>query len=57
MSSLIDEYSDKEFSKIVETSSSLTEVAKRIGYNAKSGDLFVLIKQRIQKLQLSTEHF
>lgn len=57
MLALIDKYSDEEFQQIVLNCSSFTELAKKLGYTANSGDLTNTIKQRIQKLNISTQHF
>lgn len=57
MKALIDQYSDEEFSKIVETSFSMREISQKIGYSAVSGDSIARIRLRIDELNLSTEHF
>lgn len=57
MIALIDKYSNEEFEQIVTQSTSLKEVAQKLGYTAFSGDLSSRIKQKIEKLQISIEHF
>ena len=53
----IDTFSNEDFSLIVANSSSLLEVAKKLGYTSHSGDNGVRIRKRIDALGLSTEHF
>ena len=50
-------YTDDEFSRIVEQSSSLKEVIDRLGYSTHSGANNKTVKQRIDKLGLDTSHF
>ena len=57
MKALIDQYSDIEFSQIIKNSFTMSEVAKKLGYAAHSGSNSNRIKQRIDKLELSTDHF
>lgn len=57
MIALIDKYSNEEFEQIVAQSTSLKEVAQKLGYAAFSGDLSSRIKQKIEKLQISITHF
>lgn len=49
---LIDTYSKEEFQNLINNSSSYSELALKLGYKAKSGDLIARIKQRIQELDL-----
>ena len=56
MKSKLYDFSDEEFSQIVQESITYTEVCQKIGCS-KSGDMFKRIKQRISNLELSTEHF
>ncbi len=53
----IDMFSDEEFSKIVAESFSMTEISLKLGYAAKSGSNYQRIRQRIDELNLSTDHF
>jgi hypothetical protein len=53
----IDTFSDEEFMEIIKTSNSLQEVSIKLGYVAKSGSNYKRIHQRIDKLNLSIEHF
>lgn len=55
--SILNNYNDLEFSKIVEESSSLTECLYNLGYNAPSGSVSQLVKQRIVQLNLDISHF
>lgn len=55
--SILSQYTDEEFSKIVNDSHSYREVIQKLGYNCHSGDLYNIIKNRISALNLSTEHF
>lgn len=57
MPAKIDTFSDEEFSKIVKESSTMLEVAKKLGYTSHSGSNGNRIRYRINQLQLSTEHF
>lgn len=57
MVSLINQYSDQQFIQIVMNSQSLKEIAKKIGYNSFSGALSKKIKDRIDILKISTQHF
>ena len=57
MIALIDRYSNEEFKQIVTQSTSLKEVAQKLGYSAFSGDLSSRIKQKIETLQISIIHF
>ena len=56
MKSKLYNFSDEEFSQIVQESITYTEVCQKIGCS-KSGDMFKRIKQRIDDLHLSVEHF
>lgn len=55
--SLLYSVSDTEFQKIIEESISLQEVSDKLGYQAKSGANYKRIKERIEELNLSIEHF
>lgn len=57
MPAKIDTFSDKEFEDIIASSSSMIEVARKLGYTSHSGSNGERIRYRIDKLQLSTEHF
>lgn len=57
MPAKIDTFTDEEFSKIVEQSNSMAEVAKRLGYTSHSGSNGNRIRYRIDQLNLSTDHF
>ena len=55
--SILSSYNDMEFSKIVSESSSLVNCLYNLGYNAVSGSVSQLVKQRIVQLNLDTSHF
>lgn len=57
MGALIDTYTDEEFINIVKNSSSMKEISTKIGYSAYSGDSLARIRKRLDKLNISTEHF
>lgn len=54
---IADMYTDEEFSKIVEQSSSIREVVDRLGYSTHSGTNSETVKRRINRLGLDTSHF
>ena len=55
--SILSNYSDTEFIKIVQESNSITDCMYNLGYNSVSGSVGALIKQRIQELQIDISHF
>ena len=55
--SLLDQYSDEDFINIVKNSYSMREISKKIGYSAISGDSLMKIRERIDLLNISCEHF
>ena len=55
--SIINNYSDEEFAKIVANSNSIFQVGINLGYSSTLGRGFAKIKNRIKELNLSTEHF
>ena len=57
MSSLMDSYSNEEFEQIVLNSHSYKECLFNLGYHSNSGDSTNRLKQKIQILGISTEHF
>lgn len=57
MPAKIDLFSDEEFSQIVENSSTMLEVAQKLGYTSHSGSNGNRIRYRIDQLGLSTSHF
>lgn len=54
---LMDQYSDEEFANIVKESRSYKECLQNLGYFSNSGNSTSKLKEKIQKLNLSTEHF
>lgn len=57
MPAKIDLFSDEEFSKIIKESSTMLEVAQKLGYTSHSGSNGNRIRYRIDQLHLSTDHF
>lgn len=57
MGALINKFNDLEFQEIVKSSSSISEVAGRLGYKSKGGGVVSMIKDRISKLSIDTSHF
>lgn len=57
MKALIDTFTDEEFSNIVANSKNMSELSLALGYVANSGSNYTRIRQRIDELHLSTEHF
>lgn len=57
MDSIINKYSDEEFSVIVKQSFSITEVLKNMGYRGIGTSTIFQAKQRITKLNLDISHF
>lgn len=54
---LIDQYTDEEFSTIVNTSYSFAEIVKKLGYSSHNGRNSDVVKKRIERQGLSTKHF
>ena len=54
---LIDTYTDEEFISLVKTSYSMSEICRKLGYSAKSGDSLARIRKRIDLLEITTDHF
>ena len=57
MPAKIDTFTNEEFSEIVASSTTMAEIAKKLGYFSHSGDNGARIRKRIDALNLSTEHF
>lgn len=57
MPALIDTFSDADFKEIVLSSSSMKEVALKLGYTSHSGSNGQRIRNRIDELSISTDHF
>ena len=55
--SILSNYSDLDFIKIVQQSTSIRDCMKRLGYNSISGSVSQLIKERIEQLNIDTSHF
>lgn len=54
---LIDNYSIEQLKKIVETSSSLKEVIRKLGYSTDSGSNNNTVRSRLQKYKIDYSHF
>ena len=54
---IIDNFSDEEFIKIVEETDTYKEMCEKLGYNSSSNDNVKKIKTRINKLKLDTSKF
>lgn len=55
--SILNNYSNEEFTKIVAESKNYRDCLYRLGYNSQSGNTTKLLKERIVNLNLSIEHF
>lgn len=55
--SILNSYSTEEFNEIVQSSFSLKDVARNLGYASYSGDLSNAIKKRIEKENIDFSHF
>lgn len=55
--SIIKQFSDEEFTRIVQNSYSYAECMRQMGYTTHSGDSLKALKKRIEQLNLSTSHF
>ncbi len=54
---LIDNFTEEQLRKIVEESSNYTEVLRKIGYTVFGGRNHNTLKARLEKYQISVEHF
>lgn len=54
---IIDNFTEEQLRKIVEESSSYTEVLKKIGYTVVGGRNHNTLKARLEKYQISVDHF
>lgn len=54
---LVDKYSKEELEAIVKSSNSIREVIDKLGYSTVSGNNSATVKNRIEKYNISTEHF
>ena len=57
MKSIISRYTNEELENIWKRSYSMREFARNLGYKSYSGDAGVRIRQKINELGLSDEHF
>ncbi len=57
MPALYMKYSDEEFIKIWNLSTSMRDFALKLGYSSYSGDAGQNIRKRVKQLNLSDEHF
>lgn len=53
----MDSYTNEEFSAIIADSHSYADCLKRLGYNSNSGNSTHMLKEKITRLNISTEHF
>ena len=54
---LMDNYSDEEFTQIVQQSYSYKECLKNLGYNSNSGSSTNRLKEKIASLNIDVSHF
>lgn len=54
---ILSNYTDEEFTKIVEENTSVRQIGLALGYTPNLGSGFSAIRKRIKELGLSTEHF
>ena len=54
---LVDSFSKEQFQQIVQESFSMKEVIQKLGYGTCNGSNAITVKKRIQKYNISTEHF
>ena len=54
---LMDSYDDIQFKEIVLSSFSYADCLRKLGYSSNSGIMTKKIKEKIEKLQISTAHF
>lgn len=54
---LMDTYTDEQFAEIVANSCSYADCLRNLGYQSNSGDSTNLLKEKINKLGISVEHF
>ena len=54
---LIDNYTKDELEDIVKNSSSMKEVISKLGYKTPNGSNATTVKKRIEKYNISIEHF
>lgn len=57
MASLIDQYSKQELEQIVLNSKSYKDVIQQLGYSTVSGSNTQTVRRRLEKYNISTEHF
>lgn len=57
MAALIDQYSKEELEIMVSNSNSMKELILKIGYTTQSGRNNNTVKSRLEKFNISTEHF
>lgn len=57
MPAKIDLFTDEEFTQIVKESSTMVEIAQKLGYTSHSGSNGQRIRYRIDQLGISTDHF
>lgn len=55
--SLVDNYTEDELRIIVNSSKSMSEVITKLGYKTKNGSNNKTVKKRLEKYNISTDHF
>lgn len=55
--SVVYEYSDEDFLKLIENGKNISDVLKSMGLASRGGNCFKLIKKRIKEMNLDTSHF
>lgn len=55
--SKINSISTIEFKNIVESSFSVREIVEKLGFSRQSGSMAIKVKERIERENISTEHF
>lgn len=53
----MDTFTDQEFEEIISKSFSYAEALRKLGYKSNSGDATARLKNKIEKLKISTNHF
>lgn len=57
MASIVDNFTKEELIDIVSKSSCMRDVVKKLGYSCNSGSNYSTIRKRLEKYNISTEHF
>ena len=57
INALVDCYSEDELRRIVDSSKSMKEVLRKLGYKTQNGSNRITVKKRLTKFNISTSHF